>query len=91
MTAPTTFSPALRAELGKLDVAQILDLLGEIVEPSIYTPFDYDEDFQETLSPVTDAYRETYSRLVYAASGEGRINDDYAEQVAADFRSAIAL
>ena len=70
MNAPTTFSPALRAELGKLDVAQILSLLGEIVEPSIHTPFDYDEDFQETLSPVTDAYRDAYKSLAYVAAGD---------------------
>lgn len=70
MTAPATFSPALRAELGKLDVAQILSLLGEIVEPSIYTPFDYDEDFQEGLGPVTSAYQDAYKSLACIVAGE---------------------
>jgi hypothetical protein len=61
-------SPALVAELGKLNRAQLLDLLGEIVEPSIHTPFADDaqsEDFLEELEPVTAAYRAAYARLAW--------------------------
>lgn len=70
MNATTKFSPALRAELGKLDVVQILSLLGEIVEPSHGGPFDLDEDFLEALESVTDAYRDAYKSLAYVAAGD---------------------
>ena len=68
MTAP--FTHTLRAELGKLDIEQILSLLGEILEPSIHTPFDYDEDFADALIPVIAAYRDAYDDLACVAAGE---------------------
>jgi hypothetical protein len=64
----SAFSPLLKAELAKLDQEQILSLLGEIVEPSIHTPFDVDalsDDFMEALDPVTAAYRAAYARLAW--------------------------
>jgi hypothetical protein len=64
------FSRTLIAELGKLDHQQILTLLGEIVEPSIYTPFDTSEDFDEALEPITVAYRAAYAKLNAIAGGE---------------------
>ena len=68
MTAP--FTPALRAELGKLDETGILDLLGEILEPSIISPFDYSEDFADALIPAIKAYHAAYKDLACVAAGE---------------------
>jgi hypothetical protein len=64
------FNATLIAELRKLDDEQILTLLGEIVEPSIYTPFDTSEDFDEALEPITDAYRAAYAKLNAIAGGD---------------------
>ena len=66
-----TFSPILCAELAKLDDAAILTLLGEIVEPSIHTPFATSEAFDDALTPVTDAYRDAYDHLVNAVNWGG--------------------
>lgn len=68
-------SDTLIAELGKLDRSQLLHLLGEIVEPSIHTPFAADaqtDDFLEELEPVTAAYRAAYARLAWQDEDDDR-------------------
>ena len=60
---PDRLPTALCAELAKLTEAQVLTLLGEIVEPSFHTPFRTDEEFDEALAPITEAYRGAYNRL----------------------------
>ncbi len=63
----SALSPALRTELVKLTLAQQLDLLGELVEPSIRTPFDTNGDQQDewfdVLAPVTEAYVAAFRAL----------------------------
>lgn len=61
----------LRNELAKLDPAGILELLGEIVEPSIKSPFDaaaFSDDFDDALHPVKCTYIDAYDALVAASS-----------------------
>ena len=60
---PDRLPTALCAELAKLTDAQVVTLLGEIVEPSIDGPFRVEEDFLEELEPVADAYCKAYARL----------------------------
>lgn len=70
MNAPT-FNPTLRAELARLDLEQMLKLLGEIVEPSIYSPFTAEDDvFTDALEPVREAYCNAYRELAYVAAGD---------------------
>ena len=62
---------ALRNELAKLDAEQVLELLGEIVQPSIATPFaDLPEDFADALLPVEQAYSGAFASLQSIALGE---------------------
>lgn len=62
---------ALRAELAKLDAEQVLDLLGEIVQPSIDTPFTVEDDaFMGALAPIEAAYDAAYEGLAAIVSGE---------------------
>lgn len=62
---------ALRAELAKLDCEQMLELLGEIVQPSIHTPFaDMTDEFADALLPVEQAYSAAYKSLEAVVTGE---------------------
>ena len=83
MTAP--FSPILRAELAKLDDAQILALLGEIVEPSQGGPICTKDDFHEELTSIRDAYSKAYKGLLCTAYGE-HLDPDAAYWAEADRR-----
>lgn len=70
-TRPHPSLPAsLCAELAKLSDQQVLILLGEIAEPSIYSPFATEEDFDEAMSPVREAYRGAYDELLSIAQWE---------------------
>lgn len=53
-------SATLRAELAKLDDEQIGDLLGEILEPSINTPFTMGDDLIDAMAPISAAYVAAY-------------------------------
>lgn len=78
INAASELSPTLRAELGKLNEAQILNLLGEIVEPSWQTPFDInylDEQFQDALLPVEKAYQAAYPQLARFAEAAAYPNE----------------
>lgn len=66
----TRLNPLLRAQLAQLGAEQVLELLGEILEPSIDNPFRYDnEQFDDALHRVTAAYQASYGRLRDAAEG----------------------
>jgi hypothetical protein len=65
-----TLSPTLRAELAKMNDAEILHLLGEIINPSINSPFETSDDLNDELIPVNEAYCEAYRSLEYVVSGE---------------------
>lgn len=54
------FSSTLRAELAKLDDEQIATLLGEILEPSIETPFTMGDDLIDAMAPISAAYVTAY-------------------------------
>jgi hypothetical protein len=59
-----SISPTLRAELAELTDAQIFDLLGEILEPSVNSPFDgQSEDLSEALEPITAAYCDAFKAV----------------------------
>jgi hypothetical protein len=67
----TKLNPALRAELAKLDAEQVFELLGEIVQPSIGTPFTVEDDaFTDALAPIEAAYDAAYKGLAAIVSGE---------------------
>lgn len=67
----TKLNAVLRAELAKLDAEQMLELLGEIVQPSIDTPFAVEDDaFTDALLPVEQAYSAAFAGLQAAALGE---------------------
>lgn len=92
MNAPN-FSPALRDELGKLDREQLLQLLGEIVEPSIHTPFDayaQSEDFMDELEPITAAYRAAYARLAWQEETDAERRANEADWRRDDLESYLA-
>lgn len=66
----TRLNPLLRAQLAQLDAEQVLELLGEILDPSVDNPFRYDnEQFDDALHRVTAAYQASYGRLRDAAEG----------------------
>lgn len=70
ITPNTRLSPALRAQLSQLDAGQVLELLGEILEPSADSPFAIDNDaFFDALEPVGAAYIAEARRLQIAADG----------------------
>ena len=54
------FSTVLRTELSKLDDEQIAVLLGEILEPSINTPFTMGDDLIDAMAPISAAYVAAY-------------------------------
>lgn len=63
--------PLLTAMLGKLNEAEVLWLLGEIVDPSILCPFDLDsmdEQFLNAMYPIATAYQGAFSQLERFAS-----------------------
>ena len=77
-------SPTLRAELAKLDAAGIIDLLGEILEPSIKSPITVcDDAFDDALHPVKCAFIDAYDALTVAASPA--IDPDAALYARADY------
>lgn len=53
-------SPDALRELKTLNDAEIADLLGEILEPSILTPFNQSEDLMDAMAPISRAYRAAY-------------------------------
>lgn len=66
----TRLNPLLRAQLAQLDAEQVLELLGEILEPSADSPFTLDNDaFFDALEPVGAAYIAEARRLQIAAEG----------------------
>lgn len=73
-------NPALRAELHRLTPADRFTLLGELLEPSLNSPFDHDfaeEDaVTDALMPVLAAFSAAYDDvravLDEAVAGPGR-------------------
>ena len=62
---------ALRAELAKLDMEQILALLCELFNPTMDGPFsNVTERFSEELAVVDVAFEKAYRRLDAAARRE---------------------
>lgn len=72
----TALSTTLRAQLAHLDAGQVLELLGEILEPSVNSPFTFDNDaFFDALEPVGAAYIAAFRRLRAAADGDAIDHD----------------
>lgn len=61
--AGTTLPQSLRAQLATLDDAQIVELLGEILDASIASPFRTSDELYDALMPVSAAYRAAYDTL----------------------------
>ena len=72
----TRLNPLLRAQLAQIDAGQVLELLGEILEPSVNSPFTLDNDaFFDALEPVGAAYIAAFRRLRAAADGDAIDHD----------------
>lgn len=85
--AASTLTADQRRILATLDVRQILEVLGEIVQPSIVCPFSVlldADDFCDALAPVERAYSEAFDALKAAA--DGVVDPDEAKWAEADFR-----
>jgi hypothetical protein len=76
--ADITRNFGLCAELKKLSPEERFDLLGQLLEPSIHSPFDHDWDEEDAvtdaLAPIADAYRLAYAdvRAVLDEADEAR-------------------